>query len=748
MISLSLNQGFASVHSLECLNLIINEHFQALRTYRYLLSPSSLGQISSPKFSSNFEQCHEATSLIHIEQCEKNLRRLCEALEDRHQPARLWLMKSYTSEINGNKNAALKYCEEAINSNPYNYESLYRKAHLLFWLGRFDEAVIYAEQALGVRKDDVWAWIKLVLSLINSGKLEEAISSAQEGLRYIDRDVQPENWAWLHETLGQYYAILGRIAQDYCGREEQSPLANLPYSLRFRFPESYYKKALHHFKSALKVFMEHKTFYRLGLCVIEQITGCYQILGDSKTANHYHVNGLALFRELYNDKTNDSERLKLESNFFGFSRKPVTSLVEDGHNIVALETAERYKNRCLTWILDEWKEQVISPSYAEMRQLLNPQTAIVYWHFSDDSLTTFILTPNSEEPILLNTLQYDRAQKLQSWIKNWNTQYNDYRTEKDNQSDHPWRRELTTQLNKLREILNIDGIVQHLTDIERLILIPHRDLHRFPLHAFFPLFTTYYLPSIQIGLTLQNKPQSTYPIQLLSIEDPKTDRPQMPYAQLESALICHLFAQAARLDETAATVENVTNALGDRHTHFHFTGHAGYDTPPENSALILSNDERLTAKTIRHLDLSHYELIALSACETALTGNQSIETEFVGLVSAFLQAGATAVLSTLWNVNEISSTWLILKFYELQMPPAEALKTAQNWLQSLTYEALLQWLDRWLTILPVTHPYHQDIQDEITLIQEKLNEHKIDLQQTPYSDPYHWAAFTLTGRGL
>ena len=84
------------------------------------------------------------------------------------------------------------------------------------------------------------------------------------------------------------------------------------------------------------------------------------------------------------------------------------------------------------------------------------------------------------------------------------------------------------RLLKLKNILNIGAIVHELEDITHLILIPHGDLHRFPLHALFdpPLheerihnngyypegqslesnFTITYLPSVQLGLSLQSEP--------------------------------------------------------------------------------------------------------------------------------------------------------------------------------------------------------------------------------------------------
>ncbi|WP_202895849.1 CHAT domain-containing protein [Iningainema tapete] len=56
--------------------------------------------------------------------------------------------------------------------------------------------------------------------------------------------------------------------------------------------------------------------------------------------------------------------------------------------------------------------------------------------------------------------------------------------------------------------------------------------------------------------------------------------------------------------------------------------------------------------------------------------------------SGFLAAGATTVVSSLWKVSDISTTFLMIKFYEnlRQISPQEpgavavALKVAQKWI--------------------------------------------------------------------
>jgi hypothetical protein len=91
----------------------------------------------------------------------------------------------------------------------------------------------------------------------------------------------------------------------------------------------------------------------------------------------------------------------------------------------------------------------------------------------------------------------------------------------------------------LHDYLEIDAIEHHLKNTETLILIPHRDLHRYPIHTLFDRPTTH-SPSIQsiqpIGKDGHGEP-CPYNLSLLTIADPETDQPAMPYARLESAII-------------------------------------------------------------------------------------------------------------------------------------------------------------------------------------------------------------------
>ena len=75
-------------------------------------------------------------------------------------------------------------------------------------------------------------------------------------------------------------------------------------------------------------------------------------------------------------------------------------------------------------------------------------------------------------------------------------------------------------------------------------------------------------------------------------------------------------------------------------------------------------EERLTlADVVARSDLGASRLAILSACETGLTDIRRAPDEYLGLPAGFLRAGAPAVVSTLWAVNDFSTMLLMERFY-------------------------------------------------------------------------------------
>jgi CHAT domain-containing protein len=150
--------------------------------------------------------------------------------------------------------------------------------------------------------------------------------------------------------------------------------------------------------------------------------------------------------------------------------------------------------------------------------------------------------------------------------------------------------------------------------------------------------------------------------------------------------------------------------------------------------------ECLTLTEIFDLQLSKCRLVALSACETALTDATDTTDEYIGLTSGFFYAGATSVLSTLWAVNDVSTAILMIKFYELlgsESRPAVsvALRESQLWLRDLSVRDLLKWVAA-SELLSSAH-------------KEKIqNRYKRGFKQDyqPYQSPMYWAPFCAVGQ--
>lgn len=118
----------------------------------------------------------------------------------------------------------------------------------------------------------------------------------------------------------------------------------------------------------------------------------------------------------------------------------------------------------------------------------------------------------------------------------------------------------------------------------------------------------------------------------------------------------------------------------------HVACHGRFDPhAPLNSYLETGAGERLAARQVLAWRLP-VELVTLSACQTGVSQVQRGD-EPMGLVRAFLTAGARAVLVSQWAVADWPTFLLMRRFYQELLAGEEAtaaLHAAQCWLQSVT----------------------------------------------------------------
>lgn len=249
-----------------------------------------------------------------------------------------------------------------------------------------------------------------------------------------------------------------------------------------------------------------------------------------------------------------------------------------------------------------------------------------------------------------------------------------------------------------------------------LIVVPHRELHSLPFAALWDSsrqkyliesYTLSFAPSASaLRFIRRQKPVET---RVLALGNPDGS---LPYAEQEVKVIAGFYGSSPLLGKNARESRLRQEAPGIG--ILHLAAHAYFDpldpalsrvelAPDPGSSRAEPSDGHLHVYEIYDLDLRGCALAVLSACETAYRLRQGDRgDDLVGLARAFLYAGASAVITTIWPVNDKSTATLIENFYLLRrkgVPIAKALQEAQ--IQAL--------------------------------------------RQNSWTAPYYWAAFTLNG---
>lgn len=230
-------------------------------------------------------------------------------------------------------------------------------------------------------------------------------------------------------------------------------------------------------------------------------------------------------------------------------------------------------------------------------------------------------------------------------------------------------------------------------------------------------FAISYSPSASVWAELLNEQRASPPKGFIAFGDPvyeqrtdgaiasalrgggpaRVNLQPLPYSRDEISGIAKLFADDDRAVFFAedASEENVKAPEALSHYRMvHFSTH-GYvnEARPRFSGLLLSSprnikqqapnnqspeDGLLSAYEIFNLKLNA-DLVVLSACETGL-GKEVKGEGLMSLMRAFMYAGATSVVVSLWNVNDESAADLMIRFYRhlrTGMSKREALRQAQ-----------------------------------------------------------------------
>lgn len=203
-----------------------------------------------------------------------------------------------------------------------------------------------------------------------------------------------------------------------------------------------------------------------------------------------------------------------------------------------------------------------------------------------------------------------------------------------------------------------------LTDAERILVIPHGPLHQVPFGALYD-GDRYLAERVELTLApsrtvwqaccLRGRNQQVTTDLVLGFNPGG----QLPYVEAEAIAVAQQLGTEPLLDGTA-TIERLVHAGPYRVLHLAVHGQFRPDNP-EFSTLLLA-DGSVTAADVAGLQLKA-AMLTLSACETGLSRVSHGE-ELTGLITAFLTAGSSATLTSLWRVDDAATAELMICFYQ------------------------------------------------------------------------------------
>ena len=642
-------------------------------------------------------------------------------------------------------------------------------------------------------------------------RFERAIDCYQNALKVYTRNTHPNKWSETKNNLGNAYLdrILGKQEQNL---EKAICCYKQALNIRTRevFPQGYAETKFNlglAYQKSNQWQLAHDTFAN-AIDTIESLRG--EIVSGSeaneakqKLAEQWHEiyrrmvevslklnNSIEAIEYAERSKTRNLVELILSRDINTIFPPEITSQLEQLRDKIAkdqdklqngtvddptalaqhLHNLRQQRNN----LQDQYLRVGSSFNFAQFQATLDNQTAIVEFYIISNKLLVFIFTHQSQEPTVWQS-EPKYLDKLANWTKGYFRAYY-------NKESH-WQHRLSTRLHLLAKILHIDEIIQQIPpECDRLILIPHRFLHLLPLHAlpvwnsrfknlpikfwlflikldclagllflrqlFLDVFPggVRYAPSCQILELAQTRNRPDL-ISLFAVQNPTEN---LIYSDLEVETIRSFLSSSEVLARQAATEKAVKNYQNFPSVHCgHFSCHGEFNPiSPLESALILADNKHWTLGEIFELSLSQCRLITLSACETGLIDRNNLSDEYIGLPNGFLFAGSPSIISSLWTVSDLSTAFLMVKFYEnLPQSPqagevAISLKQAQKWLRNLTIEELDRFLAQYKpqvekTLAQLRPGQRLRFEESLKQIRQR--------QPHPFAHPYYWAAFTAIG---
>jgi len=325
-------------------------------------------------------------------------------------------------------------------------------------------------------------------------------------------------------------------------------------------------------------------------------------------------------------------------------------------------------------------------TWKDVAARLKPDEVFLEYLLADSASTVFVITPRGVAAVDLHVTRQGLADLVEFSRRTLD------RPAKT-RGKEPWRAPLEQLYRLLVQPVADRG---YLAGKSTLIIAPHSELHFLSFAALIPpgseqeflidRFALAYTPSGTVWIRLGERRFAPLPVAVLALA-PNVDR--LPGSRREATAIGRIYGQGAVVKLGAqATPAALRASLAHVSTVHLATFGVLNKHNPLFSFIELApskqDDGRLAVNEVFGLALSGH-LVVLSACQTALASGALADVppgdDWVGLVQAFLHAGARNVVASLWPVEDRATGELMERFHQrlaTGVSPVTALADAQR----------------------------------------------------------------------
>jgi CHAT domain-containing protein/Tfp pilus assembly protein PilF len=317
---------------------------------------------------------------------------------------------------------------------------------------------------------------------------------------------------------------------------------------------------------------------------------------------------------------------------------------------------------------------------------LAPEEALLEFLLSDSASVVFVVTADTVTTIDLN-VDRKAVAGLVDFVRGTMV-----RPVRPGPSRDLWKAALRRLHQQLIQPVEEAGLLH---GKRRLLIAPHAELHYLPFDALvteqsdrflIEQYETSYVPSASVWVRLRERTSGDGLERVLALAP--RDR-ALPGSRDEVEAIERIFENRTTAFVGSDATERVLARSISRYDVVHL---ATYGILNKHNPLFSfvelnaagDDDGRLEVHEVFGLDLNAH-LVVLSACQTGLGSGALADVpagdDWVGLVRAFLYAGASNVLATIWPVEDRATAGLMETFYrylESGSSPSEAMTLAKR----------------------------------------------------------------------